>query len=166
MNAMAEEDPALNATLNLLDSTYRQWTGEHLPCALIDPHSRAAWIHREAPYSLVFHNNDNDPVFTYGNECALRCFKYSREVFCGMPSRFSASSVDREARQALLNIVGTQGFASGYTGYRVDRYGHAFMIYDGIVWEVRDDTGTPLGQAALFWPHPDTVARIIQIDPR
>lgn len=161
MNAMAEENPTLITTLSLLDNTYRHWTGERLPCALIDPHSRAAWIHQEAPYSLVFHNNDDDPVFTYGNDCALRCFKYSREVFCGMPSRFSASRVDREARQALLKVVTTRGMASGYTGYRVDRHGQPFMIYDGLVWEVLDETGTRLGQAALFWPHPAPVARII-----
>ena len=162
MNTTAPDDTTPTATLTLLDNTYRHWTGGGLPCPLIDPHSRAAWLHREAPYSLVFHNNSDEPVFTYGNECALRCFKYSREVFYGMPSRFSASSVDREARQALLNVVQTQGVASGYTGYRVDRYGHAFMIHDGIVWEVVDEKGIRHGQAALFWPDPAPIARDIK----
>lgn len=164
MHSMVEEHPTPTATLNLLDNAYRYWTGGGLPCTLIEPRSRAAWIHRESPYGLVFHNNDDDPLFIYGNERALSCFKYSREIFYGMPSRFSASAVDREARQALLKSVTTSGIAWGYNGYRVDRHGHPFMIYDGVVWEVLNDTGKRLGQAALFWLQPALDACTIKSD--
>lgn len=142
-----------------LDESYRRWTGHRLPCPASIDGSREAWIHHHAPYSLVAHNDDADPHFIYANECALNCFKYSREVFCAMPSRFSASSLDRAARQTLLEVVTAKGIASGYTGYRVDRHGQPFMIYDGIVWEVLDAEGRRKGQAALFWPQPAPVGR-------
>nr|WP_314578151.1 MEKHLA domain-containing protein [uncultured Pseudomonas sp.] len=144
-----------------LDDNYRRWTGKALPCPLTDSESRAQWIHHQAPYSLVFHNNHNDPYFIYGNECALRCFKYTSDVFCGMPSRFSASSIDREKREELLEHVRMKGIASGYTGYRVDRHGKLFLIHDGTVWEVLDEKGVRLGQAALFWADPAPLGRAI-----
>ncbi|UHC81483.1 MULTISPECIES: MEKHLA domain-containing protein [Pseudomonas] len=28
-----------------------------------------------------------------------------------------------------------------YAGYRVDRHGKSFMIHDGVVWEVLDESG-------------------------
>ncbi|WP_371051391.1 MEKHLA domain-containing protein [Pseudomonas fluorescens] len=143
-----------------LDDSYRRWTGQGLPCSESFEGSREQWIHDQAPYSLVAHNNDADPHFIYTNACALSCFKYEPEVFCAMPSRFSASSLDRAARQTLLEVVTAKGIASGYTGYRVDRHGQPFMIHDGIVWEVLDAEGVRQGQAALFWPHPAPVGRL------
>ncbi|WP_460141792.1 MEKHLA domain-containing protein [Pseudomonas sp. S2_E01] len=142
-----------------LDQSYRHWTGRGLPVPEAVDGSREAWIHHHAPYSLVAHNDDPDPHFIYTNECAMTCFKYSREEFCAMPSRFSASSLDRNARQALLEVVTAKGIASGYSGYRVDRHGEPFMIHDGIVWEVLDAEGTRTGQAALFWPQPAPLGR-------
>ncbi|MDQ0740284.1 MEKHLA domain-containing protein [Pseudomonas sp. W4I3] len=148
------------SVIQWLDESYRQWAGEGLPCPMAHKGSREEWIHTHAPYSLVSHNDDADPHFIYANECALACFKYSREEFYAMPSRFSASSLDRVERQALLEVVTTKGIASGYTGFRVDRNGGSFTIHDGIVWEVLDENGVRKGQAALFWPSAAPVGRL------
>ena len=160
-NQHSNNNGTLADVIMRLDDNYRRWTGKALPCPLTDSESRAQWIHHQAPYSLVFHNNHNDPYFIYGNECALRCFKYTSDVFCGMPSRFSASSIDREKREELLEHVRMKGIASGYTGYRVDRHGKLFLIHDGTVWEVLDEKGVRLGQAALFWADPAPLGRAI-----
>ncbi|MGY2374437.1 MEKHLA domain-containing protein [Pseudomonas sp. SDO524_S393] len=136
-----------------LDKAYRHWTGQGLPApAHLDPQQRLAWLHAEAPYSLLSHDGAADPRFTYVNECALNCFKYPRETFIGMPSRFSASELDRAARQVLLEQVTAKGIAAGYSGWRVDAHNQPFMIYAGEVWTLLDDAGQACGQAALFWP--------------
>lgn len=162
MKSIQGSDHPPITVIQLLDESYRRWTGEGLPFAQSSTASREAWIHHQAPYSLVSHNDEEDPRFIYANECALACFKYSREEFYGMPSRFSASSLDRVARQALLEVVTAKGIASGYAGYRVDRQGQPFMIHDGIVWEVLDEAGVRKGQAALFWPDAAPVGRLIR----
>lgn len=139
--------------MQVLDDSYRHWTGQGLPAPeCLDPQQRMSWLHSQAPYSLLAHDGAADPRFTYANDCALQCFKYPRETFIGMPSRFSASELDRAARQVLLERVAANGIADGYSGWRVDAQAQPFMIYAGAVWTLLDETGQPCGQAALFWP--------------
>ncbi|MGY2361912.1 MEKHLA domain-containing protein [Pseudomonas azotoformans] len=139
--------------VGVLDKAYRHWTGQGLPAPdHLDPQQRLAWLHRDALYSLLAHDGAADPRFTYVNDCALQCFKYPRERFIGMPSRFSASELDRAARQVLLEQVTANGIAAGYSGWRVDAFDQPFMIHAGVVWTLLDDAGQPCGQAALFWP--------------
>lgn len=139
--------------VSLLDAAYRHWTGQGLPAPEhLDPQQRLAWLHSDAPYSLLAHDGGADPRFTYVNDCALRCFKYPRDTFIGMPSRYSASELDRAARQELLEQVTANGIAQGYSGWRVDAHQQPFMIHAGVVWTLLDDAGQACGQAALFWP--------------
>ena len=139
--------------VRVLDEAYRHWTGQGLPAPEhLTPPQRLAWLHAEAPYSLLAHDGAADPLFTYVNACALSCFKYACEDFIGMPSRFSASELDRAARQVLLEQVTANGIADGYSGWRVDAQGEPFMIHAGVVWTLLDEAGQPCGQAALFWP--------------
>lgn len=114
--------------------------------------NRFEWLHTQAPYSLLAHNNSDDPTFTYANQRAVDCFKYPKEEFIGLPSRFSASEADRPARQKLLLEVKQKGIAGNYTGVRVDKFNHEFTIYDGIVWQIYNEKEELTGQAALFWP--------------
>lgn len=142
------------AFVRRLDDAYRHWTGQGLPApAQLDAQPRLAWLHNDAPYSLLAHDGGADPRFIYVNACALACFKYPRETFIGMPSRFSASELDRAARQVLLEQVTANGIARGYSGWRVDAHNQPFMIYAGEVWTLLEG----IGQAALFWPHESRV---------
>ncbi|MBZ9781851.1 MEKHLA domain-containing protein [Pseudomonas sp. REP124] len=144
-----------------LDAAYRQWTGTGLPTpAFASEDERLEWLHARAPYALLAHGTQADPVFYYANEQALDSFKYPREQFIGMPSRFSASPLDRAMRQTLLEQVTANGIAHGYSGYRVDREGHAFMIHEGKVWTLLDHNGEHQGQAALFWPDAERIGRL------
>ncbi|KAF1029937.1 MAG: hypothetical protein GAK37_01544 [Pseudomonas sp.] len=140
-----------------LDEAYRHWTGQGLPAPdHLDPEQRLTWLHRHAPYSLLAHDGSADPRFTYVNDCALECFKYPRETFIGMPSRFSASELDRPARQVLMEGVAANGIAHGYSGWRVDAHNEAFMIHAGVVWNLLGG----VGQAALFWPDEQRIGRL------
>jgi hypothetical protein len=62
-------------------------------------------------------------------------------------------------RQSLLEQVTANGIAHGYSGYRVDRDGEAFMIHEGKVWTLIDQRGENRGQAALFWPDERSIGR-------
>jgi hypothetical protein len=148
------------AYVQLLDDAYRHWTGESLPAPqALTGLARLHWLHAHAPYSLLAHGTEDDPCFFYANEQALACFKYLRSEFLGMPSRFSASPLDRAMRQSLLEQVAANGIAHGYSGYRVDKDGNPFMIYEGKVWTLIDQRGENRGQAALFWPDERSIGR-------
>lgn len=139
--------------VRVLDESYRHWSGQGLPAPEhLNAQQRLSWLHAHAPYSLLAHDGAADPRFTYANACALQCFKYPRETFIGMPSRFSASERDRAERQVLLEQVTAHGIAQGYSGWRVDAHHQPFMIYAGVVWTLLDKAGQSCGQAALFWP--------------
>ncbi|VEI19244.1 MEKHLA domain [Serratia plymuthica] len=114
-----------------IDSAYRHWTGVGLPgpqATAPDPHF--LWLHHQAPYSLLAHEGDVEPVFIYANHCAQQCFGYSFDEFIALPSRLNASPVDRAERQQLLDKTARQGIAQGYRGLQVDEFGNAFSIYD------------------------------------
>lgn len=136
-----------------LDDNFRALSGRPLPSPLGVP-DRQVWLDRDAPYSLLAHNTkEEDPHFIYANQRALDCFKYTMEEILTLPSRLSAAEGDRAERQRLLNDVKRDGIAYDYSGPRIDRNGKSFMIYDGVVWQLKHDDGTIWGQAALFWPN-------------
>jgi len=137
-----------------IDASFHQFSGDNLYCpeAVIHRHK---WLHEEAPYSILAHNNENDPHFIYANKCALSCFKYTDEEMLLLPSRLSAGVQDRSERERILKSVAQNGIAYDYFGSRVDKYGLNFRIFDGIIWQLQHDNGDVWGQAALFWKEPD-----------
>jgi PAS domain-containing protein len=130
----------------LLTGSYARLVG-----TLLVPTGRdAVWLYEQAPFVVLAHNTDPDPIFIYANEAAQRCFGYSWEQFLMLPSRLSAEPADQAARQALLDAVAKNGFMRGYSGVRVAKSGARFHIEDGIVWELLDPDGVRRGQAATF----------------
>ncbi|MCL4640085.1 MAG: MEKHLA domain-containing protein [Olivibacter sp.] len=109
------------------------------------------WLHAEAPFSILAHKAETPPRFIYSNNYALSCFNYTEAEIIGLPSYKSAAEQDREERERLLQAVTKNGIAYNYAGSRIDKYGHVFQIYDGIVWQLFDEAQDHWGQAALFW---------------
>src|SRR5262249_32264936 len=95
-------------------------------------------------------NTDPDPRFVYANRTAQRCFEYSWDEFVALPSRLSAQTAERAAREQLLARVTAHGFLCGYRGLRIAKSGPRFWIEDGTVWQLIDRHGVRHGQAALF----------------
>jgi hypothetical protein len=110
----------------------------------------AKWLYCNAPFALLAHNAEADPIFVYANKTAQRCFEYSWDEFITIPSRLSAEAPRREERQRLLDAVARDGFVSNYRGVRISKSGRRFWIDGGIVWELNDASGKRCGQAALF----------------
>ena len=133
-----------------INDNFQQLSGEPL-YASPEAGDVCQWLHEEAPYGILVHNTDADPHFIYANGHALASFKYTEEEILTIPSRLSASEQDRPERQRMLEIVLRDGIVFNYSGPRVDKYGRSFMIYDGVVWQLRNPDGQVWGQAALFW---------------
>lgn len=92
----------------------------------------------------------SDHAFNYANRAALELFEYSWEELAGQPSSASAEPVHREERRRLLDEVGRHGFIENYSGIRISKNGRRFRIKAATVFNLLDDEGRHLGQAATF----------------
>jgi hypothetical protein len=110
----------------------------------------ATWLYGEAPFVVLAHDTQPDPIFIYANKAAQDCFGYGAEEFLTLPSRLSAEAMLREKRQAVLDAVARDGFVAGYSGIRIAKSGRRFRIRDAVVWQLIDTAGIVRGQAATF----------------
>jgi len=136
--------PAVDVRLALIAGSYQRMTGKPLLDAY-DP--RALW---NAPFAVVAHGTEDDPVFFYGNRLALQLFEMSFDDFVRLPSRLSAEPMGREARAVLLEKVTRQGFVDDYSGMRISSTNKRFRITNATVWNLFDAGGVYHGQAAVF----------------
>lgn len=104
----------------------------------------------QAPFAVVAHGTEADPLFFFGNARALTAFESDLATFVGMPSRLSAEAPLREERQALLDRVTAHGFIDDYAGVRISAKGRRFRIGPAVVWNLVDGDGVCFGQAAMF----------------
>ena len=103
-----------------------------------------------APFALLSHGLEDEPIFNFGNAAALKLFEYSWDEFIQLPSRLSAKTVDQSERQRLLDTVSQQGYIDNYTGIRIAASGREFLIENAVVWNVVDNNGHYSGQAAAI----------------
>jgi hypothetical protein len=137
------------AHADLLIASYRKWTGRDLVCPEGDESKRAHALFT-APFAVVSHGVDSDPVFNYGNCTALQLFELSWQQFVKLPSRRSAEPLERSERERLLAAVSTQGYIDDYNGVRISATGTRFRIEQATVWNLVDEDGLHCGQAACF----------------
>ncbi len=108
-----------------------------------------------APFVLLSHGTQSDPIFNYANLSGQKLFEMEWDVFVHLPSRLSATPLGQEDRSLLMQKVSDQGFIKDYQGLRVSKSGALFEIKQAIVWNVISAKGSPYGQAAIFqeWDH-------------
>jgi hypothetical protein len=135
--------------VELLRRSLRHWTGRDLVAPELPPAEAARRVF-EAPFVVLSHGADADPVLTYGNRAALALFDLTWEELTRMPSRLTAEAPDREERARLLAQVGANGYIDDYAGIRVSRTGRRFRIEGATVWNLLDAVGRRCGQAATF----------------
>ena len=132
---------------DLLCESYERLTGKRLPGLAADP---TALVLFDAPFALVSHGTEDDPVFNFANRTALDLFEMSWEEFTALPSRKSAEPVNREERARLLAQVTRDGYIDDYSGVRISSSGRRFLIENAVVWNLIDGRGVYHGQAAVF----------------
>lgn len=103
-----------------------------------------------APFVVVSHGTEADPILTYGNAAALTLWEMTIEELVRTPSRLTAEPVHRDERARLLERTRSHGFVDDYSGVRISKTGRRFRIERAIVWNLTDAAGVHRGQAATF----------------
>ncbi|MEY4917476.1 MAG: hypothetical protein RL616_1389 [Verrucomicrobiota bacterium] len=103
-----------------------------------------------APFVLVSHGTEADPVLNYGNAAALALWEMSWTELTATPSRLTAEAPNREERARLLAAVTSNGFIDDYSGIRISKNGRRFRIAQATVWNLISTDGKLCGQAAMF----------------
>jgi hypothetical protein len=143
------DDPKIERLCGLILASHDRLTGISLLPTFKTKLPVAAQLF-EASQVIVAHNRDDDPILTFGNRQALKLWEMSWEDFCKTPSRLTAETPAQEERQRLLNQVTQNGFIDDYQGVRIAASGRRFRILQARVWNVFDDHGERIGQAATF----------------
>ena len=133
----------------LLLHSFHRWTGRELLVrqgTAVDQSS----VLFAAPTVVVSHGTESDPILNYGNQAALDLWEMTWEQLTCTPSRQTAEPANRDERARMLRIAEEQGYFDGYRGVRISATGRRFLVEDAIVWNVVDERGTYIGQAATF----------------
>lgn len=147
------ENHFLQAHVDLLGASLNALTGKSFP-GINNNNAEAVF---NADFALLSHNTAADPTFNYANRTALDLFELDWSALLSLPSRYSAESGERGAREAFMQRVREHGFVDDYSGVRISSRGQRFMIKQAVVWNVVVD-GVIHGQAAMFshWQMLDT----------
>lgn len=144
MSEFPWQQPAIIQHTQRLIKSYHHWVGKPLINTL---DSQALF---EAPFVVVSHGTQSDPIFNYANHQALTLWEMDWETFTQTPSRKSAEPISQEERSRLLAEGKAKGYISDYRGVRISSQGKRFWIENVILWTVLDESNQPCGQAATF----------------
>lgn len=148
MQAIWERE-AVIAHVWMMARSFRSLTGQELLPGGLSPLELSREVF-SAPFALVSHGTESDPVLNYGNQTALNLWEMSWEELTRTPSRLTAEAPEREERARLLSAVTEHGFISNYSGIRISKSGRRFRIAKATVWNVFTESGERCGQAAMF----------------
>jgi hypothetical protein len=141
--------PAVIAQTQTIARSLDHWTRRALLPGLFNPPGLAKNVFA-APFVLVAHGTEADPILNYGNAGALALWEMSWDEFTRTPSRLTAEAPKREERARLLDAVTKHGFIDDYSGIRISKTGRRFRIAQATVWNLLDERGAYAGQAAMF----------------
>jgi MEKHLA domain len=148
MDSIWETDFVIAHT-QILARSFKKWTGRELLPGNFSARELAQKVF-EAPFVVVSHGTEADPILNYGNAAALALWEMSWDEFTRTPSRLTAEMPNREERARLLEIVTKQGFIDDYSGIRISKTGRRFRINRATVWNLFAEDDQPCGQAAMF----------------
>ena len=134
-------------TARLLDS-WEHWLDQPL-ITRSSPEQDAESLF-QAPFVVVAHGTEVDPLLNYGNQAALELWDMTLDKFLGTPSRHTAEPVHRSERAELLMRTQRDGYIDDYSGIRISSTGKRFRIHQAVVWNMLDTSGQRIGQAATF----------------
>lgn len=129
--------------------SFAHWTGKPL-LTVADSATDMTQALFEAPFVLISHGTEADPIFNYANRRALEQWQLDWDTFTQMPSRRTAEPMLQAERDRLLAQAASQGYVDRFSAVRITPTGQRFRIEDGILWNVIDATGHPWGQAAIY----------------
>ena len=132
-------DAWIEHTKVLLDS-FRRWLGRDLIPRVGSPFDQARTLF-EAPFVVVSHGTESDPILNYGNRTALSLWEMEVETLLATPSRMTAEPLHRDERARLLERTTRDGYVDDYRGIRISRTGRRFRIDQAIVQQSVQEVG-------------------------
>ena len=148
MNSPWQTDFVIAHT-QVLARSLKHWTGRDLLAGSYSATELAQKIFH-APFVLVSHGTEADPVLNYGNAAALALWEMPWAELTRTPSRLTAEAPNRAERARLLAAVTARGFIDDYSGVRISKTGRRFNISRATVWNLLTEDNQPCGQAAMF----------------
>lgn len=133
----------------LLLSSFANLLGRELVSRDGSPREQAQRLF-EAPFVVVSHGTEADPILNYGNAAAFTLWEMTPTQFTQTPSRLTAEPMHRDERARLLERTRRDGYVDDYSGVRISATGKRFWIERAIVWNLTDAAGNHRGQAATF----------------
>ena len=103
-----------------------------------------------APYVVVSHGIQQDPIFNYANLTAQQLWNFNWNQFTALPSRLSAEAGRAEDRQRLLDEAARKGYIDNYEGIRISSTGLRFKIENVLLWNLLSEANEKIGQVAFF----------------
>jgi len=143
------EKNSIIAHSTILVRSFRRFTGRDLLPGLFNPLGLSRNLFA-APFVLVSHGTEADPILNYGNQAALSLWEMNWDELTRTPSRLTAEMPERDERARLLGAVTAHGFIDDYCGIRISRSGKRFRIARATVWNLVTEGGEACGQAATF----------------
>ena len=143
------QEPAVVRWSQLLLDSYRHWTRRELLERTGSPEEQARALFA-APFVVVSHGTEPDPIMNYGNRLAMEQFELEWAQLTRMPSRLTAEPVNQAERERMLAQAAARGFIDDYKGVRISATGRRFLVENALVWTVVDRASKPHGQAATF----------------
>ena len=104
----------------------------------------------EAPFVVVSHGTEADPILNYANRAALKVWETDFATLTSMPSRLTAEAPEREERARLLERTARDGYVADFRCVRISTSGRRFQIERVTVWNLVDAAGRPVGQGATY----------------
>lgn len=159
MRNIAEPGPEnffLAHHIRILRENLRRLTGRDLIEPRLSDREAAEYLY-QAPFVLLSHDAEADPVFNYANRSGQQLFELTWAEMTNLLSRYSAETVNRAERERLLRKVSAQGYIDDYCSVRIAKSGRRFRISNATVWNLCGADGRFLGHAAKFdqWEYLD-----------
>ena len=137
------------AHTQIMLKSYRRFVGRELIERTGDTEEEAQIVF-EAPFVVVSHGTQDDPILNYGNRTALTLWEMDISTLTATPSRLTAEPMHRDERAQLMYRATRDGFVDDYRGIRISSSGKRFLIEQAIIWNLVNPDGHRVGQAATF----------------
>lgn len=142
-------NPVIVEWTQRLLSSYRHWTRRELIERIDEPDVQAYRLF-QAPFVVVSHGLETDPILNYGNQTALDLWEMTWDQLVQIPSRLTAEPINRAEREWMLEQAKTRGYLDTYRGVRITSTGRRFLVENALIWNIVDAEGQRVGQAATF----------------
>ncbi len=126
------QQPEIIRWSQILSGNFNQLLDKDLVAPANTPEQLAQTLFN-APFVVVSHGTQADPILNYGNQMALQLWSINWDELITTPSRFTAEAVNQSVRAQMLKQAAKQGYIDNYRRIRISRTGQRFLIEQAII---------------------------------